>query len=84
MRLRSRTAGMVLLALASTMLGCTEGTAPIDVHELDYAEAAEALKVPIGTVKSRLARARLQMQKRLRGNFTTSYEGTAAHASCAA
>lgn len=56
----------------------------IDVHELDYAEAAEALKVPIGTVKSRLARARLQMQKRLRGSFTTSYEGTAAHASCAA
>ncbi len=56
----------------------------IDIHELDYAEAAEALKVPIGTVKSRLARARLQMQKKLRGNLTTSYEGTAAHSPCAA
>jgi len=56
----------------------------IDIHELDYAEAAEALKVPIGTVKSRLARARLQMQKKLRGNLTTSYEGTAEHTPCVA
>jgi RNA polymerase sigma-70 factor, ECF subfamily len=41
----------------------------IDINEFDYAEAAEALGVPIGTVKSRLARARLQMQNRLRGSF---------------
>jgi RNA polymerase sigma-70 factor, ECF subfamily len=39
----------------------------IDINELDYAEAAEALRVPIGTVKSRLARARLQIQKKLNG-----------------
>lgn len=38
----------------------------IDLHELDYLEAAEALKVPIGTIKSRLARARLRMQAKLR------------------
>jgi RNA polymerase sigma-70 factor (ECF subfamily) len=38
----------------------------IDVNELDYAEAAEVLGVPIGTVKSRLARARLKMQSKLR------------------
>ena len=37
----------------------------IDINELDYSEAAEALSVPVGTVKSRLARARLQMQKKL-------------------
>ena len=37
----------------------------IDINELDYSEAAEALRVPVGTVKSRLARARLQMQKKL-------------------
>ena len=37
----------------------------IDIHELDYVEAAEALKVPIGTVKSRLARARMQMKSKL-------------------
>ena len=33
----------------------------IDMCELDYAEAADVLKVPLGTVKSRLARGRLQM-----------------------
>ena len=38
----------------------------IDINELDYSEAAEALRVPIGTVKSRLARGRLQMQQKLR------------------
>jgi len=38
----------------------------IDLYEYDYSEAAEALNIPVGTVKSRLARARLQMQKKLR------------------
>jgi RNA polymerase sigma-70 factor (ECF subfamily) len=38
----------------------------VDVLELDYAETAQALNVPLGTIKSRLARARLQMQKKLR------------------
>lgn len=41
----------------------------IDINELDYSEAAEALKVPIGTVKSRLARGRLQMQEKLRNRL---------------
>jgi RNA polymerase sigma-70 factor (ECF subfamily) len=33
----------------------------VDVEGLEYAEAAEALGIPIGTVRSRLARARLQL-----------------------
>lgn len=37
----------------------------IDLYEMDYLEAAEALKVPIGTIKSRLARARLRMKEKL-------------------
>jgi len=41
----------------------------IDINELDYAEAAQALRVPIGTVKSRLARARLQMQEKLKNRL---------------
>lgn len=41
----------------------------VDLHEFDYTEAAQALKVPIGTVKSRLARARLQMKEKLRRGF---------------
>ncbi|HVF26175.1 MAG TPA: RNA polymerase sigma factor [Anaerolineales bacterium] len=40
----------------------------IDINEFDYAEAAEALGIPIGTVKSRLARARLKMQAMLRAS----------------
>ena len=38
----------------------------IDLHELDYVEAAQALKIPIGTVKSRLARARLKLKEQLK------------------
>jgi RNA polymerase sigma-70 factor (ECF subfamily) len=40
----------------------------IDVYELDYAAVAEFLEVPLGTVKSRLARARLNMQEGLTGS----------------
>ena len=44
----------------------------IDIQELDYLEAAEALNVPIGTIKSRLARARLRMKQALKDR--TSHE----------
>lgn len=36
-----------------------------DVGDLDYAEIAELLKLPIGTVKSRIARGRRQLLERL-------------------
>src|SRR5690349_230145 len=37
----------------------------VDIEGLSYEEAAQAAHVPVGTVKSRLARARSQMQKSL-------------------
>jgi RNA polymerase sigma-70 factor (ECF subfamily) len=40
----------------------------VDIEGLSYEEAASAARVPVGTVKSRLARARLQMQKSLQGS----------------
>lgn len=40
----------------------------VDLNELDYSEAATILKIPIGTVKSRLARARLQVKEKLQRN----------------
>lgn len=36
-----------------------------DVHEFDYKEVAEILNIPIGTVMSRLSRARGQLKKSL-------------------
>lgn len=51
----------------------------VDVQEFDYSEAAQALNVPVGTIKSRLARARLQMQKKLKGRvrFDSCLSGAA-------
>lgn len=37
----------------------------IDLYELDYQEAARILKVPLGTIKSRLARARFKIREKL-------------------
>ena len=37
-----------------------------DLQGLDYSEVASAVRVPLGTVKSRLARARLRMRECLR------------------
>jgi RNA polymerase sigma-70 factor (ECF subfamily) len=39
----------------------------VDVQGMDYMEAAEIINTPLGTIKSRLARARLRMQDCLRG-----------------
>ena len=36
----------------------------IDLYEMDYAEAADVLNVPLGTMKSRLVRARFHMSEK--------------------
>ena len=38
-----------------------------DVHEFDYKEIAQILEIPMGTVMSRLNRARTQLKKSLAG-----------------
>ena len=38
-----------------------------DIQGLDYSEVASATRVPLGTIKSRLARARLRLRECLRG-----------------
>ena len=40
----------------------------VDVNGLDYSEASTALNIPKGTVRSRLARARMHMRKKLMGD----------------
>jgi len=46
----------------------------VDLYQFEYKEAAETLRIPIGTVKSRIARARFQMKKLLQENacFSTT------------
>jgi RNA polymerase sigma-70 factor (ECF subfamily) len=44
----------------------------VDVNGLDYQEAARALDLPLGTVKSRLARARDQMRIKLQDRYGSS------------
>ena len=39
----------------------------VDVEGLDYSEASQSIQKPLGTVKSRLARARIKLQECLRG-----------------
>ena len=39
----------------------------VDAEDFEYAEAAEVMNIPIGTVKSRLARGRLLLKERLSG-----------------
>ena len=38
-----------------------------DVHELSYEEISQIVKIPLGTVKSRVNRGRLKLQDRLKG-----------------
>ncbi len=44
----------------------------IDIYELDYSETASILKIPLGTLKSRLLRARLQMKRMLQNDLEPS------------
>lgn len=41
-----------------------------DLCALEYAEIAEVLQVPVGTVRSRIARGRAAVAEQLRGNPT--------------
>lgn len=54
-----------------------------DVHEFDYKEVAEILSIPIGTVMSRLNRARTQLKKSL-ARVATGYGIKSAQAVIAA
>ena len=53
---------LALATLPETMRVCV---VLVDMEGLEYAEAAKILSIPIGTVRSRLARARMQLYDRL-------------------
>ncbi len=45
-----------------------------DVNELSYEEMSEALRIPVGTVKSRISRGRAQLATALRGHAVFAAE----------
>ncbi|HZD41849.1 MAG TPA: sigma-70 family RNA polymerase sigma factor [Terriglobales bacterium] len=47
----------------------------VDVGDFSYAEAAEILSCPVGTVRSRLSRGRKLMQRHLQGYLRLTQEG---------
>ena len=52
----------------------------VDVHGYDYTEAAEMLGLPLGTVKSRLSRARSALRDQLiKAGFVPTPAATAIH-----
>jgi len=55
-------------ALAGLPLEYRSAVVLRDVNDLSYEEIAEVLRVPLGTVKSRLNRARAQLAQALRGS----------------
>ena len=54
--------GRVRRAVASLPLGQRQVVTLVDLEELSYNETAQALNIPIGTVMSRLSRARLALR----------------------
>ncbi len=46
----------------------------VDILDFDYAEAAQSMGIPIGTLKSRLVRARLRLRNRL--EHTNTFPGS--------
>ena len=45
-----------------------------EVNQLSYEEMSESLAIPLGTVKSRVNRARLMLRKKLKPKFEEQYE----------
>ena len=61
----SQLAGRVRAAVAKLPLGQRQAVTLVDLAELSYAEAADVLEVPVGTVMSRLCRAREALRQLL-------------------
>ena len=63
--LRSERQRLLLRALESLKHDYRVAVVLRDIEELTYEEIAEAVGVPVGTVKSRIARGREELRKRL-------------------
>lgn len=59
---RAELAAAIQMCLGNLPIEFREVVVLVDIQEMDYAEAAYVLRKPVGTIKSRLARARLRMR----------------------
>lgn len=64
---RSELSGAIQSCLEGLPLDFREAVVLVDIQGMDYEEAASAMGRPVGTVKSRLARARLRLRDCLQG-----------------
>ena len=65
----------LLAALQRLSVDQREALLLVSVEQLSYAECAEALSIPIGTVMSRVSRARAAMRELLEGKAPSSATG---------
>ena len=70
----SQLVARVRFAVASLPLGQRQVLTLVDLGELSYIQAADALGIPVGTVMSRLCRARQTLRQRLEEFPATVYE----------
>lgn len=59
---RNELSKAIQLCLGNLPIEFREVVILVDIQEMDYAEAASVIRTPVGTVKSRLARARVRMR----------------------
>lgn len=64
--LQSETVRRIRRAIAELPIGQRQVITLVDLEELSYAEVAGVLNIPVGTVMSRLCRARLALKELLR------------------
>lgn len=79
--LRNEMIGRLRLAVLALPEHYREVVVLCDLHEMSYVEAANALGCAIGTVRSRLHRARALLLGKLSANINSSEEGTGAEES---
>jgi RNA polymerase sigma-70 factor (ECF subfamily) len=65
---------LVQAAIGSLAPAFREVVLLVEIEEMKYQEAAEALSIPIGTVMSRLARARRQMREYIEKRLGVKHE----------
>ena len=72
---RSEQIGAVRQAVLSLPVPYREAVVLCELQELSYAEAAEAAACSVGTIRSRLHRARAILAKKLQGQLESQLEG---------